>query len=239
MESSRRQDKQAELFLAVARLASNLTIESVVHSVIAAAVRWLEDRASMVRVWVLRNPSVNQLSLHSSYLVSTASDTKLDRQVDEMCGYNIVSGPGSQSAGLHSPSTGSTIQPSKFVMACYSKREKVHVQYKEGNDSATAGASHHRPSEDSEETSDVQQMEESIHKCEWLCLPILFPTKENSLSSSGDGSEKVWGVLELQAVPGQLFTTLDMSLMSTMAVHAGTCLAHAETKTDSEARTNA
>ncbi len=238
VESSRRQDKQAELLLAIARFAANLSDDSVIYSLIFAAVRWFDNRTSMVRVWVLRTPSANRhdLILHSTCTVSSASDIKHDRQEGEIIVYKILSNTVSQQTGKHA--LPSSCQPSKFVLRCFAKHEMVHAKCKDRSEStstSTAEAVQHHCHGNSMENTDAHEIGESIDIGELLCLPILFSTKDCSQSSSCDGTERVWGVFEVQAVPGQMFTTLDISLMSNAAVHAGTCLAHAEAKTDSEA----
>jgi hypothetical protein len=75
---------------------------------------------------------------------------------------------------------------------------------------------------------------ESNAECEWLCLPICIPNKDASYSSTSEGPDRVWGVFEIESLPGERFTALDASLMATVASHAGVSIAHAEAKSEAE-----
>ena len=206
IESSRRHDRHAELLLAVSRFAAVLKEEAIVRAMVMAASEWLKNRVRFFRIWVLYNPSLNRLALYSSH--------------EQGCEHTEPTVP-----GIASPQRGKVQNPpNKYVLKCYAKREKVHVHVEEEDSSvAVEGVSH---------TMHGDGTTKAV--CESLCVPISFPSKDAMNAPTGDVAERVWGVFEMEAMPGECFTALDVSLMLTVASHAGLCISHAEAKAESD-----
>jgi hypothetical protein len=111
LESSRRQDRQAELMLAIARFAAVLTVDAVLRAMMSASSDWLVNRAKCLRVWVPRDPGSSALVLHAS--------AGLGQDAAEL------GSPASPFRAL--PRTPAKAQASKSVVSCYSKREKIQT----------------------------------------------------------------------------------------------------------------